>query len=84
MDDLSGLGTQKKPCHSAEPFDSFALFRLYWGYIVGTWAFFALSDLEINLLVLIEICVTDSLNFRMMDEQVIAAVIGSNKTITFV
>jgi hypothetical protein len=54
------------------------------GYIVCTRPFFALSYLEVNLLVLVEICVTCSFHFRVMDEQIIAAVIGSNKTITFV
>jgi hypothetical protein len=74
------VGTQKKPCHSAEPFDSFALFRLYWGYIVGTWAFFALSDLKANLLVFIEGGIASRLDFRVMDKQVIAAAIRSDKT----
>jgi len=55
-----------------------------WGYVVCTWAFFALSSLKIDLLVFIECCVAGGLNFRVVDEQVIAAVIRTNKTISLV
>jgi hypothetical protein len=56
----------------------------YRGYVVCAGAFSALSNLKINLLVFVEICVASGLNFRIVDEQVTAAVIRSNKTITLV
>jgi hypothetical protein len=83
---MCGAGRKKKARLLGEPFSICASLvdLLNRGYIVCTRPFFALSSLEINLLVLIEICVTCSFHFRVVDEQIIAAVIGSNKTITFV
>ena len=51
-------------------------------YVCRTWAFFALADLEFNLLAFIERCVAGGFYFRIMDENIIAAVIRSNKTIS--
>jgi hypothetical protein len=53
-------------------------------YVVCAWAFFALSELKINLLVFTKLCVACCLDFRMVDEQIAAAVIRSDKPITFV
>ncbi len=46
------------------------------------WALLALSNLELDLLAFIERCVAGGLDFRMMDEQIIATVIRNNKTET--
>jgi hypothetical protein len=51
-------------------------------YIVGTRAFFALTDFEVYLLVFIQGGIAACFNFRVMDEQISAAVIGSNETKT--
>ena len=56
--------------------------RLDRRYIVGAGAFFALADFELNLLVLVECRVTVDLNFGVMDEQIVAAVIRTNETET--
>jgi hypothetical protein len=49
-------------------------------YIVGTWAFFALADFEIYLLIFIQSGIAARLDFRVMDEQIGAAVIRSDET----
>jgi hypothetical protein len=54
------------------------------GYIICTRAFFALADLEVDLLVFIKSCIAACLDFRMMDEQICAAVIRTNKPKSFV
>ena len=51
--------------------------------VVGTWAFFALADFEADALVFIQRGVAVHLDLRMMHEQILAAVIGSDKTKTF-
>ncbi len=53
--------------------------RLARDYVGCAWAFLALSDLEINLLAFIERCVAGCLDFRVMDKQIVAAVIRANK-----
>jgi len=71
----------KRPCHSAGPFDS--LRTCCWSerlYVGRTWAFFALSDLVFDLLAFIERCIARRLNFRVVDKEVIAAIIRGNKT----
>jgi hypothetical protein len=68
----------------AEPFDSLALsYTLGWGYIGCTRAFFALADLKLNLLVFVKRGIAARLDFRMMDEQIFAAAIRSDKTKSF-
>jgi len=49
---------------------------------VGTRAFFALADLELNLLVLVEGGIAACLDLRMMHKQIGAAVVGANKSVT--
>jgi len=62
-------------------FSSFVV-QLDRGYVGRTWAFFALSNLKLNALVFIERCIAICLNLRVMDKQIIATVIRSNKTKT--
>ena len=45
-------------------------------YVGRARAFFALSDLELDFLVFIECCITFCLYFRVVDKQIIAAIIG--------
>ncbi len=52
-------------------------------YISRTRAFFALSDLEVNLLPLFEIGIAGGLDFRVMDKQVLTAAVGGNKSKPF-
>ncbi len=49
-------------------------------HIVGTWPFFALADLEVDFLIFIQSGVAASLDFRVVDEQISAAIIRSNET----
>ena len=61
-------------------FNSFGLIGyLDRGYIICAGAFFALSDVEVNLLAFIQSGIPAHLDFRMVDEQIIAAVIRGNK-----
>ena len=53
---------------------------LYRGYVGRTWAFFALSDLEFDLLAFIEGSIACRLNFRVVDKKVLATIIRANKT----
>jgi len=62
---------------------SASCFGLAGDYIGRTRAFSALSDLEVNLLAFIKIGVTGALDFRMMNEQIVAATIGADKSKTF-
>ena len=62
---------------------SAADFKLARDDICRTWAFFALSDLELDLLALIETGVAVRHNFRMMNEQIIAGVVRGDKSKTF-
>ena len=41
---------------------------------------FALSNFELDLLAFIECCIASSLDFRMVDKKIFAAVIRDNKT----
>jgi hypothetical protein len=52
------------------------------GYVGRTWAFLALSDLELDLLAFIQRCIACCLDLRVMDKQVIAAIVRGNKTIS--
>jgi len=52
--------------------------------IDGTRAFFTLADLELNRLSLVEGGKAAHLYLRVMDKQVFIAVVGLDKTITFV
>jgi len=54
-------------------------FGLARDYVGRTGAFSALSDLELNLLTFLETGVPGGLDFRVMNEQVIAASIGGDK-----
>jgi hypothetical protein len=49
-------------------------------YIIGAWAFFALADLKIDLLIFIKRGIAAGLDFRVMDKQIFAAIVRSNKT----
>ena len=52
-------------------------------YVGRTRAFFALSDLELNFLAFLKIGVAGRLDFRVMNEQIIAAIIGRDKSKAF-
>lgn len=67
-----GLFDSFKPCWSLLERD----------YVGRTGTFFPLSDLELDLLPLIERCVTGCLDLRVVDKQIITAVIRCNKTIS--
>lgn len=72
----------KRPCfrNRASWFSSFAA-CLAGDYIGRTWAFFALSDLELDLLTFVECCIAVCLNFRVVDEQIFTAIVGINEAI---
>jgi len=53
-----------------------------WDYVGGTGAFFALSDLEVHFLTFLQRGVTARLYLRVVDEQIIAAIIGTDKSET--
>ena len=55
-------------------------FRLARNYIGRAWAFFAFSDLEFDTLAFIERCVAGCLDLRMMDKQIVAAVVRLDET----
>ena len=60
-----------------------AKFYLLSGDYVGrTWAFFTLSNLELDLLPFIKSGVAVHFNIRVVDKQVIAAIIRDNKTVS--
>jgi hypothetical protein len=72
----------KRPCRSwgrAFWFQAFHSLGLAGDYVGRTRAFFALSDLEFHLLAFVERCIARRLNFRVVDEQIFAAIIGVNK-----
>ena len=52
------------------------------GYVGRTRALLALSDLELDLLAFIQRCIACCLDLRVMDKQVIAAIVRGNKTIS--
>ena len=58
-------------------------FGLAGDYVGRTWAFSALSDHELNLLPFIKIGVTGALDFRVVNEQILAATIGADKSKSF-
>jgi hypothetical protein len=72
----------KRPCFRgrASWFSSFVA-CLAGDYIGRTRAFFALSDLELDLLTFVERCIAGCLNFRVVDEQIFAAIVGINEAI---
>ncbi len=72
----------KRPCFRgrASWFSNFVV-RLAGDYISRTRAFFALSDLELDLLTFIERCIAGCLNLRVVDEQIFAAIVGINEAI---
>jgi len=51
-------------------------------YVCGTWAFFALADLELDLLAFVESGVTCGFYLRMMDEQIFTAAVRRDKSKT--
>lgn len=57
--------------------------RLGWNYVCCAGAFLALAYFEIDALTFIERCEARNLYFRVMNEQISAAVVRCNKTITF-
>ena len=73
----------ERPRSVAGPFSSLIVYLL--GDDIGrTWTFFALPDLELDLLALIEGGVTCGLNLRMVNKQVFSTIIRVNeaKTLT--
>ena len=58
------------------------LFCLGWDYIGRTRTFFALSDLEFNLLAFIKLSEAFHLNFGVMDKQIIASVVRLDETVS--
>jgi len=52
-------------------------------YVGRTRAFFALSNLELHLLAFIKTGVALRLDFRVMNEQIVTAVIGGDKSKAF-
>ena len=55
-------------------------FRLARNYIGRARAFFAFSDLEFNFLAFIERCVPGCLNLRVVNKQIVAAVVWLDET----
>jgi len=70
-------------CVGALWFFSASCFQLAGDYIRRTRAFSALADHELDLLPFIKIGVSGALDFRVMDEQIVAATIGADKSKTF-
>ena len=60
----------------------FNVTRLDRGYIVGTRAFFALADLEVDLLVFVEGGITTGFDLGVMHEQIGTAVVRANESET--
>jgi hypothetical protein len=58
-------------------------FELTGDYVRRAWPFFALPDCELYLLAFFKIGVSAALDFRVMDEQILTAVLGADKSITF-
>jgi len=58
-------------------------FELAGDYVGCTRAFFALADLEFHLLAFVKRGVAAHLDFRMMNEQILAGIIGGDKSKTF-
>ena len=58
-------------------------FGLTWDYVGRTRAFFALSNLEFYPLAFLKTGVAGGLDFRVMNEQVIARAIGGDKPKAF-
>jgi len=73
----------KRPRNSsgAFRFQASRLSGLAGDYVGRTRAFLALSDLEFHLLAFVERCIARRLNIRVMDEQILAAVIRVNEAI---
>ena len=76
------METMERPRSGAGPFSSLI------AYLLGddvrrARAFFALSDLELDLLALVESRVAWSLDLWMMDKQILSTVIGVNEAKTF-
>ena len=68
----------ERPRSVAGPFSSLIVY-LFGNDIGRARAFFTLSDLELDLLALIEGCVACGLDLRMMDKQVFPAVVWINE-----
>jgi hypothetical protein len=72
---------KERPCDWAGPFLVQALVSTLYGSHTGcTRALLALSNLELDLLTFIERGVTLGFDLRVVDEQVLAAVIRSDET----
>ena len=73
----------KRPCFGgrASWFSSFAA-CLAGDYVGRAGAFLALSDLELDLLAFIERCIAGCLNLGVVDEQILAAIVGIDEAIT--
>ena len=55
-------------------------FRLAGNYIGRARTFFAFSDLEFDLLAFIERCVAGRLNLRVVNKQIVAAIVRLDET----
>ena len=82
---LQGLKNKLKTGSVFEEPVSFPVFyfELAGDDVGRTRAFFALSDLELHLLAFIKSGVTFSLDFRVMNEQILAAIVWSDKSEAF-
>jgi hypothetical protein len=68
----------ERPRFAAGPFSSLVVF-LFGDDVGRARTFFALSDLKLDLLALIEGCVACGLDLRVMDKQVFPAVVRINE-----
>jgi hypothetical protein len=71
---------RKRPRIPAGPFLGNTLDYLLRDYVGRTRALFALSNIKLNLLAFLKIGVAGRLDFGVVDEQILAAVIGRDKS----
>jgi hypothetical protein len=81
---IANVKIKKGPdlCRGPSVFSA-SCFGLAGDYVRRTWAFSALADLEFNFLAFIKIGVSAALDFRVMNEQIVAAIIWADKSKTF-
>ena len=58
------------------------LYNLSRNHIVCTWTLFAFANFISDCLILVESCITLSLDLRMVNEQIVAAIFRCNETKT--
>jgi hypothetical protein len=71
---------KKKAPHPGGAFLGVTLDCLLRDYVGRTRAFFALSDIKLNLLAFLKIGIAGRLDFGVVYEQILAAVVGSDKS----